>query len=66
MRISLVAMLITVLLAACSSEQLYASGRNAQRTECMKQADSAAREQCLKDAGMPQDAYQKEVDAARK
>ena len=58
--------LITLLLAACSSEQLYATGRNAQRSECMKQLDGEARDRCLKDAGMSHDAYQKEADAARK
>ena len=55
-----------LLLASCSTEQLYATGRNAQRMECMKQADGAARERCLKDADMPYDAYQKEVDSVRR
>lgn len=66
MRISIVATLIVALLSACSSQQLYATGRNAQRAECMKQADSTARDRCLKDAGMSHDAYQKEAEAARK
>lgn len=66
MRTSIFATLIALLLAACSSEQLYATGRNAQRAECMKQADGAARDRCLKDAGMSHNAYQKEADAARK
>ncbi len=66
MRAQITLTLIALLLTACSSEQLYATGRNAQRTECMKQADGAARDRCLKDAGMPHDAYKKETDAARK
>lgn len=66
MRISIVATLIVALLSACSSQQLYATGRNAQRAECMKHADSTARDRCLKDAGMSHDAYQKEAEAARK
>lgn len=66
MRTPIVTTLITLFLAACTSEQLYATGRNAQRSECMKQADTAARDRCLKDADMSHDAYQKEVDAARK
>ncbi|MGC4076432.1 MAG: hypothetical protein QM702_05250 [Rubrivivax sp.] len=65
MRASTLATLVSLLLAACSSEQLYATGRNAQRSECMKQADSTARDCCLKDAGMSHDAYQKEAGAAR-
>lgn len=61
------AALLAVLLlqAGCSSQQLYATGRQTQRAECLKQPDAAVRERCLKDAGMPHDAYQKEADAAR-
>jgi len=51
--------------AACSSEQLYATGRQAQRNECMKEADQTNRARCLKDAGMSHDAYEKESEAAR-
>ena len=66
MRTSITLAFAALLLAACSSQQLYATGRNAQRAECMKQADGMARDRCLKDAGMSRDAYQKEADAARK
>jgi cobalamin-dependent methionine synthase I len=57
--------LATVFLTACSADGLYATGRNAQRAECMKQPDAAVRERCLKDAGMSRDAYQKGSDALR-
>jgi len=57
---------ICLLQSGCSSEALYAAGRNAQRAECMKQSDALVRERCLKDAGMTHDAYKKEADAARK
>ena len=66
MRALILVTLLTLQLAACSSEQLYATGRNAQRVECMKQVDAAARDRCLKDAGMSHDTYQREADAARK
>lgn len=66
MSLSIIITLFAMLLASCSSEQLYATGRNVQRAECMKQADSSARERCLKDAGMSHDTYQRETDAARK
>jgi uncharacterized protein YcfL len=66
MRTSIALTLVALLLAACSSQQLYATGRNAQRIECMKQADGTARDRCLKDADMSYDAYQKAADAARK
>ena len=56
---------LSLLQAACSSEQLYAMGRNAQRTRCMQQTDASLRERCLKDADMSHDTYQKESDAAR-
>ena len=49
------------LLGGCSSEMLYATGRNAQRAECMKQNDAGQRERCLKDAGMSHDQYQREM-----
>lgn len=57
--------LSTLLQAACSSDLLYASGRNAQRSECLKHTDAAARERCLKDANTSYDTYRKEADAAR-
>ena len=67
MRVSTIGSLIMLLLlSACSSEQLYATGRNAQRLECMKQADSVLRDRCMKDAGMSHHTYQKEAEAARK
>ena len=58
--------LVTVLLTACSADLLYATGRNAQRVECMRQPDAAVRERCLKDAGMSRDVYQKGADALKK
>lgn len=51
---------------ACTSEQLYASGRNAQRAECMKRPDAPEQDRCLKDAGFPYDAYKREAEAARR
>jgi hypothetical protein len=58
--------LALVLMAGCSSEQLYATGRNAQRAECMKRQDRAEQERCLKDAGLSYDSYKREADAAVK
>ena len=64
-------MLFTVLLAstltaACSSEQLYAAGRNAQRSECIKRPDAQERDRCLKDAGLSHDAYKREIEGVSK
>jgi uncharacterized protein YcfL len=66
MRRTCLATVLVLLLAGCSSDQLYASGRNAQRNTCMKQADAAARDRCMQDAGMSHDVYRKEADGARK
>ena len=55
-----------LLLVACSNEQLDTAGRSSQRAECLKQADAAARDRCLKDANTSYDTYKKEADAARK
>lgn len=66
MRTTITLTFVALLLASCSSEQLYATGRNAQRAECMKQADAASRDRCLKDADMSHDAYKRDADAARK
>ena len=66
MRTALTLALSTVFLVACSNEQFYAAGRSNQRAECLKQADAAARDRCLKDANTSYDAYKKEADAARK
>lgn len=66
MRTTLPLTFAALLLVSCSSDQLYASGRNAQRAECLKQADAVVRDRCLKDANMSHDAYKREADAARK
>jgi hypothetical protein len=58
------ALLASTLTGACSSEQLYAAGRNAQRAECMKRLDAQERDRCLKDADLSHDAYKREVEGA--
>lgn len=59
-------LLASTLTAACSSEQLYATGRNAQRSECIKRPDAQERDRCLKDAGLSHDAYKGEVEGVSK
>jgi hypothetical protein len=59
-------LLASTLTAACSSEQLYAAGRNAQRSECIKRPDEQERDRCLKDAGLSHDAYKHEVEGVSK
>ncbi len=59
-------LLASTLTAACSSEQLYAAGRNAQKSECIKRPDAQERDRCLKDAGLFHDAYKREVEGVNK
>ncbi len=59
-------LLASTLTAACSSEQLYTTGRNAQRSECIKRPDAQERDRCLKDAGLSHDAYKREVENVSK
>jgi cytochrome c556 len=59
----IIVLLASTLTGACTSEQLYAAGRNAQRTECMKRLDERERDRCLKDADLSYDAYRREVEA---
>ncbi|WP_239187616.1 hypothetical protein [Candidatus Nitrotoga sp. HW29] len=59
-------LLTSTLTAACSSEQLYATGRNAQRSECIKLPDTQERDRCLKDADLSYDMYQREVEGVSK
>lgn len=63
MRMKMVVMLILAgaMVAACSAPQLYATGRNAQKSECMKRADSVDRERCLRDADLSYDAYRRGI-----
>jgi len=49
-----------VLLSACSSQEWYAAGREAQREQCNKLMDSAQRDRCLQDAKMSYERYQRE------
>lgn len=56
--------LLILALTGCTSEQMYATGRNAQRAQCLKQVDPAARDACMKDAATTHDTYKTEVDSA--
>lgn len=61
-----ITLLAALLASACTSEQLYATGRNAQRSTCLQQPDADQRGRCLKDAGLSHDSYQREADMARR
>ena len=52
--------------AACSSQQTYASGQTLQRNECNKIIDMQERQRCVAKANDSYDTYQKQVDDLKK
>lgn len=62
----LLALATTLMMSACSSEQVYNTGQAWRRNECFKLQDSEARARCLKQADQPYDAYKNEVDTTVK
>ncbi|MCB1887562.1 MAG: hypothetical protein KDH20_08135 [Rhodocyclaceae bacterium] len=47
--------------AACSSQQLYATGQSYQRQQCHRLADEADRNSCLSDADRSYEDYKREL-----
>lgn len=54
------------LLAGCSSQQLYAAGRQSQKSECNKLREHAQRDRCHQDANMSHDAYRRATEPQSK
>jgi hypothetical protein len=54
-----------VLMAGCSSQQLYIVGQGWQKQECQKLADMAERQRCEKSTAMSYERYKAEADAAK-
>ncbi len=52
-------------LAACSSQQLYATGQDMQRQECDKLNAMQDRQRCIAQANRPYDDYQRQADKAK-
>ena len=53
-----------ILLGACSQQQLYATGQQAQRTQCLQSAAQEQQEECMRKANMPFEDYQRMRDSA--
>ena len=51
-----------LLLAACSSHQLYETGQNYQRQQCYKLPDPQDMKRCLDVLDRPYEAYERETD----
>ena len=54
-----------MLLAGCSSQQLYIVGQGWQKQECQKLADLSERQRCEKSNAMSYERYKAEADAAK-
>ncbi len=57
---------VAIVLGACSSQQIYASGQTWQRNECQKLNDKSERDRCLADSNTSYDNYKKQTDNAKK
>lgn len=53
-----------MVLGACSQQQLYATGQQAQRTQCLQSATQEQQEECMRKANMPFEDYQRMRDSA--
>lgn len=65
MRSIVVMVLAAVLLASCSSRQVYDSAQGWRQNECNKIVDPDKQRACLEEADKSYDAYKKEKDAAK-
>lgn len=64
---TLLASLVSMtMLGGCSTQQAYNTGQAWRQNECNKLTDMSERQRCMKDAGQPYDAYQKDVDSIKK
>lgn len=52
--------------AGCSSQQIYATGQNMQRQQCLKMPDQGDRERCLSNANTGFDDYKRETTQGNK
>jgi hypothetical protein len=61
----LAVMAATPIIAACSSQQLYATGQNWQRNQCYSISDPQERSRCFSSANTSFDEYKRQSDAAK-
>lgn len=66
MRISLLVLSASLLLAACSGHQVYDSAQGLRQSECNKQVDAQKQQQCLDEANKSYETYDKERKGASK
>jgi uncharacterized membrane protein len=66
MRTMAILLLAAVAVSACSSAQLYATGRNVQNSVCMQRADAQERERCLRDTELSHEEYRRQIEATER
>lgn len=62
--ITVIALIASTLVAACSSDQVYNSGQAWRRSTCDQMADREQRDRCIKEADRSYDSFKKESDKA--
>lgn len=62
--ITVIALIASTLVAACSSDQVYNSGQAWRRSTCDQMADREQRDRCIKEADRSYDSFKKEADKA--
>lgn len=60
-----VLILSAVVVAACSSQQLYGAGQQWQRNECYKINEAQERQRCLSSTSTSYDDYKRQSEAAK-
>lgn len=52
-----IGLVMAALLAGCTSQQMYATGQQAQRSQCMQLVEQAAVDRCLQQSDLPYEHY---------
>jgi hypothetical protein len=62
----LAALAVVMSMPACTTQQLYATGRGWQRSECAQKLDQSEYDRCMRDANIPYDSYKRETAPEKK
>ena len=61
-----VAILVSSLMAGCTSQQLYNAGQSWQRNWCYRMIEQTDRERCLSKTNMSYEDYKRQTDDSKK
>jgi hypothetical protein len=59
-------LLAALSISACTMEEIYTSGRDWQRSQCVKILDQAEYDRCMRDADLAYDAYKEQKELEEK